>query len=79
VKRSILLIAALAATVGASAIAQQDDIERGRYVARIGGCHDCHTAGYPQKAARCPKASGSPATWSAFAGPGAQAIRPTCG
>lgn len=23
-------------------------IERGRYLVRIGGCNDCHTAGYPE-------------------------------
>jgi mono/diheme cytochrome c family protein len=26
-----------------------DKIARGRYVAMIGGCHDCHTAGFMEK------------------------------
>jgi len=35
------------------ALAQQPDLARGRYVATIGGCNDCHTAGSRRKAARC--------------------------
>jgi mono/diheme cytochrome c family protein len=35
--------------LAAPALAQQPDVARGRYVAIIGGCNDCHTAGYPQK------------------------------
>jgi mono/diheme cytochrome c family protein len=47
-KRKLFLVAALAA-LAAPALAQQAEVTRGRYVAIIGGCNDCHTAGYPQK------------------------------
>ena len=53
-KRASLFIAA--AALSASAIAQQPDVARGRYVAIIGGCNDCHTAGYPQKGGQIPEA-----------------------
>jgi mono/diheme cytochrome c family protein len=53
-KRSVLSIAALAA-LAAPVLAQQPDIARGRYVATIGGCNDCHTAGYPQKDGKMPE------------------------
>src|SRR5262249_4303980 len=52
-KRLSILIAA--AALSASALAQQPDIARGRYVAIIGGCNDCHTAGYPQKNGTIPE------------------------
>jgi mono/diheme cytochrome c family protein len=28
------------------------EVERGRYLARISGCHDCHTPGYPEAAGK---------------------------
>ncbi len=31
------------------------DIERGRYLVTIGGCNDCHTAGYPEKNGEVPE------------------------
>jgi hypothetical protein len=31
-------------------------VERGRYLAQIAGCNDCHTAGYPQAAGLVPEA-----------------------
>ena len=52
-KRLILAIAA--AVLAAPALAQQD-LARGRYVATIGGCNDCHTAGFPQKNGQVPEA-----------------------
>lgn len=30
-------------------------IERGRYLARIGGCNDCHTRGYAQSGGKVPE------------------------
>ena len=38
----------LTALLAGSSIAQADDaqLERGRYLVTIGGCNDCHTAGY---------------------------------
>jgi mono/diheme cytochrome c family protein len=47
--------AALAAVLASPAFAQQSTIERGRYVAIITGCNDCHTAGYPQKGGNVPE------------------------
>ncbi|HTQ73593.1 MAG TPA: hypothetical protein VMI74_04855 [Burkholderiales bacterium] len=49
-------LAILAIAFSASAPAQQADLARGRYVATIGGCNDCHTAGYPQKNGAVPEA-----------------------
>jgi mono/diheme cytochrome c family protein len=46
---SLCLAAALCAAAPVTASA--DDaavVERGRYLVRIAGCNDCHTAGYPQ-------------------------------
>lgn len=54
------IIAGIAITLCASAcvkqtsevrtVSTQSPIERGRYLANIGGCNDCHTAGYALKA-----------------------------
>jgi len=52
-KRIVLSVAALA--LAAPALAQQADLGRGRYVATIGGCNDCHTAGFPQKNGQIPE------------------------
>jgi mono/diheme cytochrome c family protein len=44
-----LALALLVIASPATVVAQTDDdalIARGRYVAKIGGCNDCHTAGY---------------------------------
>jgi len=50
---AVAVIAALAATAATTAWAQQKaaksasaDVQRGRYLVRITGCNDCHTAGY---------------------------------
>lgn len=48
-------LATLAIAFSASALAQQADLARGRYVAIIGGCNDCHTAGFPQKDGQVPE------------------------
>jgi mono/diheme cytochrome c family protein len=39
----------------AAASAQSSDIERGRYLSVIGGCNDCHTAGYLQSDGKIPE------------------------
>jgi len=54
-KRTVVSIA-LAAGFAAPAFAQQADVARGRYIALIGGCNDCHTAGFPQKGGEVPEA-----------------------
>ena len=38
-----------------AAAAQGNYIERGRYLVRIGGCNDCHTAGYAMNAGQVPE------------------------
>jgi mono/diheme cytochrome c family protein len=34
---------------------QGSELERGRYLVKIGGCNDCHTPGYPEKAGAVPE------------------------
>ena len=53
-KRKLVLVAALA-TLAVPALAQQAEVTRGRYVAIIGGCNDCHTQDYPQKGGQVPE------------------------
>lgn len=53
--------AALAALVALPAFAGQPGkadpaVERGRYLIRIAGCNDCHTANYPQTGGKVPEA-----------------------
>ncbi len=50
-------IAALAAVPAAAQEKKADPIvARGRYLVQIGGCNDCHTAGYPQAGGKVPEA-----------------------
>lgn len=45
------LFFAVSVPYGCADIAKQSDtesIERGRYLVKLGGCNDCHTAGYAQ-------------------------------
>jgi mono/diheme cytochrome c family protein len=64
--RRTLIAAALAAVASATGFAAEPgatDVDRGRYLVRIGGCNDCHTAGYPEAAGKLPEAqwlTGSP-------------------
>jgi mono/diheme cytochrome c family protein len=51
--KAALFMAALAlAGIAGGALAQEKHkdplVERGRYLVKIAGCNDCHTAGYPQ-------------------------------
>ena len=50
--------AAWQAEAGNPSAAQASDtrsIERGRYIAKIAGCNDCHTAGYAQTGGKVPE------------------------
>ena len=50
------LVAAVAVMIMAHAGAEGlSDIERGRFLATIGGCNDCHTAGYLQQEGKVPE------------------------
>ena len=53
-----IAIAALTLLAASSALAQQTDpqITRGRYLVKIGGCNDCHTAGYAPTGGKVPEA-----------------------
>jgi len=59
--RAILLT--LCAAAAGAAMAQPPSpnagkpgsIDRGRYLARVAGCNDCHTAGYPQSGGKVPE------------------------
>lgn len=44
-------------------------IERGRYVAMMGGCHDCHTGGYADAAGQVPAERWLTGTEVGFKGP----------
>jgi mono/diheme cytochrome c family protein len=35
--------------------APSDDLARGRYLVKIGGCNDCHTAGYAERGGNVPE------------------------
>ena len=37
--------------------ADKASVERGRYLVRIGGCNDCHTPGYAEKAGNLPEST----------------------
>ena len=53
-----ILLFAVAAALAAPAFAQKNDeaqIKRGRYLVMIGGCNDCHTAGYAPKGGKVPE------------------------
>ena len=49
---SLALLAQAAAAAGPGNDARV--IERGKYLARVGGCNDCHTPGYPEAAGKIP-------------------------
>ena len=54
--RKLLLWALL--VVGSPALAQKTDdasLKRGRYIAQIAGCNDCHTAGYAMSGGKVPE------------------------
>ena len=51
----VLAALGLLAPLAAHAQADQPSLERGRYIAVIGGCNDCHTAGYSQAAGKLPE------------------------
>jgi len=53
----LILGAALAATAfaGAAQAADGASVARGRYIAKIAGCNDCHTAGYAMSGGKVPE------------------------
>jgi len=67
-KRATLLLGLSLALLSVTASAD-DLIERGRYLARISGCNDCHTAGYPEAAGKVPEAKWLTGSSVGFSGP----------
>jgi len=54
VAAAIVAIAVAADRIG-RAVAAGDAVQRGRYLVEIGGCNDCHTAGYAASGADVPE------------------------
>ena len=55
-KKGLLAAALLApAILGQNVLADDGQLDRGRYLTRIAGCNDCHTAGYAQTAGAIPE------------------------
>lgn len=62
-RKLVVSLIAIALLCGFGAIAMDRgvsqsaaSIERGRYIARIAGCNDCHTPGYAQTGGKAPEA-----------------------
>ena len=58
--RNLLLATALAATAAAAGaettrMTDAQAIARGKYIAKIAGCNDCHTPGYAQSGGKVPE------------------------
>ena len=51
------------------AAAASSDVERGRYLVKIGGCNDCHTAGYAPSGGAVPEAQWLTGQSVGFKGP----------
>ncbi|MGH8666197.1 MAG: cytochrome C [Burkholderiales bacterium] len=49
------VVAIFSGTGSAAAASSDSRIERGRYVAMIGGCNDCHTAGFAESGGKVPE------------------------
>ena len=52
-----------------SAAAEDPAVKRGQYLVQIGGCNDCHTAGYAEKAGNLPMDEWLTGTPVGFKGP----------
>lgn len=64
------LLAADAATAEPAGAAVHDaSVQRGRYLVQIGGCNDCHTAGYAEKAGDVPESEWLTGLAVGFQGP----------
>jgi mono/diheme cytochrome c family protein len=62
----VLLSTATATAQSTKAPKRDADVERGRYLVKIGGCNDCHTVNYPETAGAVPEKdwlTGVPVGW----------------
>lgn len=57
------------AAAAAQPAAQTEALQRGPYLVQIGGCNDCHTAGYAEQAGAIPEAEWLKGTAVGFQGP----------
>jgi len=53
--KTLALIAATALATAAHAADDAASLKRGRYLVRIGGCNDCHTAGFAPSGGKVPE------------------------
>ena len=53
--RTLLVLAALAAFPALAQERSDPQVNRGRYLIKIGGCNDCHTAGYGPSGGKVPE------------------------
>jgi mono/diheme cytochrome c family protein len=66
---SLLSAVAAAAAGGAVAASHDDLVQQGRYVVKISGCNDCHTAGFAPSGGKVPEAQWLLGDKLGFAGP----------
>ena len=70
---SVLLLASIASgssvATAADKAADKRQIDRGRYLATIGGCNDCHTPHYMERDGRIPEAEWLTGSAMGFQGP----------
>lgn len=66
---SLLSAVAAAAAGGAAAASHDDLVQQGRYVVKISGCNDCHTAGFAPSGGKVPEAQWLLGDKLGFAGP----------
>lgn len=53
--KTMLLLAAASLAMAAAQAKDDASVKRGRYVVRIGGCNDCHTAGFAPSGGKVPE------------------------
>jgi len=64
-----LAVACLLQASGGAAAPRESDLERGRYLVSIGGCNDCHTAGYAPSNGEVPEQAWLTGDTIGFQGP----------
>jgi len=66
---AIALIGSLAVPAHRVTAADSPAVERGRYLVTVGGCNDCHTAGFMEQGLRIPEADRLTGMAVGFQGP----------